>query len=85
MCVCVSLQVFLLAHCEDNALYVRTLATGKELHTLKGHKSRVSCKPDEQLGQFQLRNSGKSFDRYAPCPLARTVNAVWSAARILVP
>ncbi|XP_030246906.1 NACHT domain- and WD repeat-containing protein 1 isoform X2 [Drosophila navojoa] len=34
-------SVFLLALCEDNALYVRTLATGKELHTLKGHKSRV--------------------------------------------
>ncbi|KAH8415930.1 hypothetical protein KR222_003913 [Zaprionus bogoriensis] len=34
-------SVFLLAHCEDNALYVRTLATGKELHTLKGHKSRI--------------------------------------------
>lgn len=42
MRLCVSLQVFLLAHCEDNALYVRTLATGKELHTLKGHKSKVS-------------------------------------------
>ncbi|XP_034104152.1 protein qui-1 isoform X1 [Drosophila albomicans] len=34
-------SVFLLALCEDNALYVRTLATGKELHTLKGHKSRI--------------------------------------------
>ncbi|XP_034650904.1 uncharacterized protein LOC117890259 isoform X2 [Drosophila subobscura] len=34
-------SVFLLALCEDNALYVRTLATGKELHTLKGHKSKV--------------------------------------------
>ncbi|KAL9915704.1 protein qui-1 isoform 2-T16 [Glossina fuscipes fuscipes] len=34
-------SVFLLAHCDDNGLYVRTLATGKELHTLKGHKSKV--------------------------------------------
>ncbi|XP_041675589.1 NACHT domain- and WD repeat-containing protein 1 isoform X2 [Drosophila eugracilis] len=34
-------SVFLLALCEDNALYVRTLATGKELHTLKGHKSKI--------------------------------------------
>ncbi|XP_037948244.1 NACHT and WD repeat domain-containing protein 2-like isoform X2 [Teleopsis dalmanni] len=34
-------SVFLLAHCEDNGLYLRTLATGKELHTLKGHKSRI--------------------------------------------
>ncbi|TMW44087.1 hypothetical protein DOY81_010834 [Sarcophaga bullata] len=34
-------SVFLLAHCDDNGLYVRTLATGKELHTLKGHKSRI--------------------------------------------
>ncbi|XP_036331205.1 NACHT domain- and WD repeat-containing protein 1 isoform X1 [Rhagoletis pomonella] len=34
-------SVFLLAHCEDNVLYVRTLATGKELHALKGHKSQL--------------------------------------------
>ncbi|XP_016940916.3 protein qui-1 isoform X1 [Drosophila suzukii] len=34
-------SVFLLALCEDNALYVRTMATGKELHTLKGHKSKI--------------------------------------------
>ncbi|EDW85717.1 uncharacterized protein Dwil_GK23222 [Drosophila willistoni] len=34
-------SVFLLALCDDNALYVRTLATGKELHTLKGHKSKI--------------------------------------------
>ncbi|KAI8128861.1 putative WD repeat-containing protein [Lucilia cuprina] len=34
-------SVFLLAHCDDNSLYVRTLVTGKELHTLKGHKSRI--------------------------------------------
>ncbi|XP_073845418.1 protein qui-1 isoform X1 [Musca autumnalis] len=34
-------SVFLLAHCDDNGLYVRTLATGKELYTLKGHKSRI--------------------------------------------
>lgn len=33
-----------MALCEDNALYVRTLATGKELHTLKGHKSKVTRK-----------------------------------------
>lgn len=35
-------QVFLLAHCEDNGLYLRTLATGTELHQLKGHKSKVN-------------------------------------------
>lgn len=34
-------QVFLLAHCKDNGLYLRTLATGTELHCLKGHKSKV--------------------------------------------
>ncbi|XP_020716255.1 NACHT domain- and WD repeat-containing protein 1 isoform X2 [Ceratitis capitata] len=34
-------SVFLLAHCEDNVLYLRTLATGKELHALKGHKSQL--------------------------------------------
>lgn len=36
------IQVFLLAHCEDNGLYLRTLATGTELHQLKGHKSKVN-------------------------------------------
>jgi WD40 repeat protein len=35
-------SIFLLAHCEDNGLYLRTLATGTELHALKGHKSKVS-------------------------------------------
>lgn len=30
-----------MAHCEDNGLYLRTLATGTELHTLKGHKSKI--------------------------------------------
>ncbi|XP_055320250.1 protein qui-1 isoform X3 [Sitodiplosis mosellana] len=34
-------SVFLLAHCKDNGLYLRTLATGTELHSLKGHKSKV--------------------------------------------
>ncbi|XP_055387023.1 protein qui-1 isoform X2 [Condylostylus longicornis] len=34
-------SVFLLALCEDNLLYLRTLATLTELHQLKGHKSRV--------------------------------------------
>lgn len=34
-------QVFLLGHCADNGLYLRTLATGTELHALKGHKSKV--------------------------------------------
>lgn len=34
-------SVFLLAACEDNNLYLRTLATGTELHNLVGHKSKV--------------------------------------------
>jgi WD40 repeat protein len=34
-------SVFVLAHCEDNNLYLRTLATGTELHLLKGHKSKI--------------------------------------------
>lgn len=37
-------KIFLLAHCEDNGLYLRTLATGTELHQLKGHKSKVTFK-----------------------------------------
>lgn len=39
-------QVFLLAHCKDNGLYLRTLATGTELHCLKGHKSKVKTRPN---------------------------------------
>jgi NACHT domain- and WD repeat-containing protein len=34
-------SIFLLAHCDDNGLYLRTLATGTDLHALKGHKSKV--------------------------------------------
>lgn len=34
-------SVFLLAACSDNQLYLRTLATGTELHCLLGHKSKV--------------------------------------------
>lgn len=35
-------SVFLVAACEDNQLYLRSLATGTEIHCLKGHKSEVS-------------------------------------------
>lgn len=34
-------SVFLLACCSDNNLYLRTLATGTELHSLTEHKSKV--------------------------------------------
>uniref|UniRef100_A0A6E8VK53 NWD1/2-like winged helix-turn-helix domain-containing protein n=1 Tax=Anopheles coluzzii TaxID=1518534 RepID=A0A6E8VK53_ANOCL len=34
-------STFLLAHCADNGLYLRSLTTGTELHALKGHKSKV--------------------------------------------
>ncbi|XP_055611687.1 protein qui-1 isoform X2 [Uranotaenia lowii] len=34
-------SIFLLAYCEDNGLYLRALATGTELHALKGHKSKI--------------------------------------------
>lgn len=34
-------SVFLLACCSDNNLYLRTLATGTELHCLAEHKSKV--------------------------------------------
>lgn len=42
-------QVFLLAHCKDNGLYLRTLATGTELHSLKGHKSKVCMEKREKM------------------------------------
>lgn len=35
-------SVFILASCEDNQLYLRTLATGTELHMLRGLKTKVS-------------------------------------------
>lgn len=34
-------DVFVLACCEDNQLYLRTLTTGTELHTLRGPKVKV--------------------------------------------
>uniref|UniRef100_A0A182JV88 WD_REPEATS_REGION domain-containing protein n=1 Tax=Anopheles christyi TaxID=43041 RepID=A0A182JV88_9DIPT len=34
-------STFLLAHCADNGLYLRSLTTGTDLHALKGHKSKV--------------------------------------------
>lgn len=42
-------QVFLLAHCKDNGLYLRTLATGTELHALKGHKSKVNKRSENNM------------------------------------
>nr|XP_014277406.2 NACHT domain- and WD repeat-containing protein 1 [Halyomorpha halys] len=35
-------SVFLLVACEDNQLYLHTLATGTEIHTLRGHKAKVT-------------------------------------------
>lgn len=34
-------SVFLLAACEDQKLYLRSLATGTEIHTLRGHQGEV--------------------------------------------
>ncbi|XP_058836478.1 protein qui-1 [Topomyia yanbarensis] len=34
-------SIFLLAYCDDNGIYLRALATGTDLHALKGHKSKV--------------------------------------------
>ncbi|CAG2053362.1 unnamed protein product [Timema podura] len=34
-------SVFLLAACEDNQLYLHSLATGTEIHILRGHKAEV--------------------------------------------
>ncbi|KAG7212794.1 hypothetical protein KM043_013053 [Ampulex compressa] len=34
-------SVFLLAACEDEKLYLRSLATGTEIHTLKGHQGPI--------------------------------------------
>lgn len=53
-------QVFLLAHCKDNGLYLRTLATGTELHSLKGHKSKVMSKEYSRT-EMQLYNCSPPF------------------------
>lgn len=37
-------SVFLLAACEDNQLYLRSLATGTEIHSLRGHKAEVRAR-----------------------------------------
>lgn len=34
-------SVFLLIACDNNQMYLYTLATGTEIHCLKGHKSKV--------------------------------------------
>ncbi|PSN37379.1 hypothetical protein C0J52_19650 [Blattella germanica] len=34
-------SVFLVAACEDNQLYLRSLATGTEIHSLRGHKAEI--------------------------------------------
>lgn len=34
-------SVFLLAVCEDQKLYLRSLATGTDIHTLRGHQGEV--------------------------------------------
>ncbi|KAL1138690.1 hypothetical protein AAG570_008752 [Ranatra chinensis] len=34
-------SVFLLVACEDNQLYLHTLATGTEIHCLRGHKAKI--------------------------------------------
>ncbi|XP_026477613.1 uncharacterized protein LOC113383571 [Ctenocephalides felis] len=36
-------NVFLLAHCKDNGLYVRSLVTGTELHKLEDAHSEIQC------------------------------------------
>lgn len=42
-------SVFLLACCSDNNLYLRTLATGTELHSLTDHKAKVRIKPTAHI------------------------------------
>lgn len=37
-------SIFLLACCTDNVLYLRTVATGTEVHCLNEHKGKVSFK-----------------------------------------
>lgn len=43
-----------MAHCKDNGLYLRTLATGTELHALKGHKSKVTSQPHTNINNNKI-------------------------------
>jgi uncharacterized protein YjhX (UPF0386 family) len=52
-------SVFLLAACEDNQLYLHSLATGTEIHSLRGHKAEVrplTCNRRHILLPSQLIN-----------------------------
>lgn len=35
-------SIFLAISCEDNQIYLHSVATGTFIHTLRGHKSKVS-------------------------------------------
>lgn len=43
-------------HCEGNGLFLRTLATGTELHALKGHKSKVGKVQYYVFDEFSIIN-----------------------------
>lgn len=50
-------SVFLMAACEDNQLYLHSLTTGTEIHSLRGHKSEVrplTCERRQLLLHLQL-------------------------------
>jgi hypothetical protein len=52
-------SVFLVAACEDNQLYLHSLATGTEIHSLRGHKAEVRaciCNRRHSLLPSQLVN-----------------------------
>ncbi|BES93370.1 WD domain, G-beta repeat [Nesidiocoris tenuis] len=75
-------SVFLLVACEDNQLYLHTLATGTEIHTLRGHKAKV--KSITLAGDNQRAVAGGSdgrvyvFDMHSGC-LVRTISTSHNA------
>ncbi|EDS35482.1 conserved hypothetical protein [Culex quinquefasciatus] len=49
-------SIFLVAYCSDNGLYLRALATGTELHALKGHKTKPIRSDHNELSNIGPSN-----------------------------
>ncbi|XP_046664715.1 protein qui-1, partial [Homalodisca vitripennis] len=70
-------SVFLLVACEDNQLYLHTLATGTQIHCLRGHKANVVsvCLAGDNQRAVAGGSDGRVyvFDMHSGC-LVRTIS-----------
>ncbi|XP_075232823.1 NACHT domain- and WD repeat-containing protein 1 isoform X2 [Lycorma delicatula] len=75
-------SVFLLAACEDNQLYLHTLATGTQIHCLRGHKAKVVsiCLAGDNQRAVAGGADGRVyvFDMHSGC-LVRTISTSHNA------